>query len=133
MERIISILIGYLLGNILTAEIVSYVKYKETAFSVGTGNPGMANMAKQYGAFCGAIVLAGDLGKTFAACLICGKLLFPHAAYAVSYAGLGAILGHNFPFWHKFKGGKGVACTCAAMACISFPAAVVSCIAGLVV
>ncbi len=133
MERIVSILIGYLFGNILTAEIVSRVVNKKTAFSVGTGNPGMANMAKQYGALCGCAVLAGDLAKTFAACLICGKLLFPSASYAAAYAGLGAIFGHNFPLWHKFKGGKGVACTCAAMACISFPVTLAACVAGLTV
>ncbi len=52
---------------------------------------------------------------------ICKVILFPNlCVIAAAYAGLGAILGHNFPIWHRFRGGKGVTCTCAALVSILF-------------
>ena len=120
MERMISFLAGYLCGNFLTAELLSRKKAGKSAFGVGTGNPGMANMMRQYGFRDGLLVLAGDVGKTLLACLACRFLLFPSMQLpAALYSGLGCVTGHNFPAWHKFRGGKGVACTCAALVCIS--------------
>ncbi|MCD7845136.1 MAG: glycerol-3-phosphate acyltransferase, partial [Oscillospiraceae bacterium] len=48
-----------------------------------------------------------------------------------AWAGLGVVLGHDFPMWHGFRGGKGVACTCAALVCVSLPYGVLACLAGL--
>ena len=133
MERMISFLAGYLCGNFLTAELLSRKKAGKSAFGVGTGNPGMANMMRQYGFRDGLLVLAGDVGKTLLACLACRFLLFPSMQLpAALYSGLGCVTGHNFPAWHKFRGGKGVACTCAALVCISPLWGLLACIAGLV-
>ncbi len=133
MERFISLSIGYLCGNFLTAEIVSRRSSGKSSFDVGTGNPGMANMVRQYGIGRGAHVLIGDLLKTFAACLLCRWILFPKSGViAAAWAGLGVILGHNFPFWHHLKGGKGVTCTCAAIISISFGYGLLACILGLI-
>lgn len=115
LERFCCILIGYMLGCILTAEIISHTVANKPCRELGTGNPGMANIAHCLGIKWGAAVLAGDLGKTFLACLLC-FFLMPLSGYlSVLYAGLGCIIGHNFPFWHKWNGGKGVAVTCAAV------------------
>ncbi|MCD7750035.1 MAG: glycerol-3-phosphate acyltransferase [Oscillospiraceae bacterium] len=131
MFRVWSLLMGYVFGNFLTAELVSRRIAGKSSFERGSGNPGMANIAAQDGANSAAFVLAGDLLKTFLPCLLCRMVLFPEAgAAAAAYAGLGAILGHNFPVWHHFKGGKGVACTCAALISISLGYGLLACLIG---
>ncbi len=131
MFRVWSLLIGYVCGNFLTAEIVSRRVSGKSSFDRGTGNPGMANIAAQDGGKSAALVLAGDLLKTVLPCLLCRMVLFPEAGtLAAAYAGLGAVLGHNFPIWHHFKGGKGVSCTCAALVSISFGYGLLACVVG---
>ena len=126
MYRIGSLVIGYLFGNLLTAELVARLHLHKSAFEIGSGNPGTANITKQAGLKYGAIVLSGDILKTVAACLLCRYVLFPPAdglplsgALRIAWAGLGCTIGHNLPFWHRFKGGKGVATTCATLFLIS--------------
>jgi glycerol-3-phosphate acyltransferase PlsY len=71
----------------------------------------MANIMASLGFFPGILVLVGDIVKTAAAILI-SWLLFRDAGWiVVLYAGLGATLGHDFPFWRGFRGGKGVVTT----------------------
>lgn len=113
MERILSLLIGYLFGCILTAEIVSHHYTGKPIREIGSKNPGMANVMSNVGKVPGALVLIGDIVKTGLAIII-SYLLFSDAVgfVCVHYAGIGAILGHNFPFWRKFHGGKGVTVTC---------------------
>lgn len=114
MERLISLLIGYLFGCFLTAELVARIYAHTSAFSLGgTNNPGMANVMHQLGLVPGLLVLAGDLLKCILAMAIVQTLFAPHIC--VLYAGLGCTLGHDFPFWTKGKGGKGVAVTCIAV------------------
>ncbi len=133
MYRVICLLIGYAFGNFLTAEIVSRKASGKSAFERGSGNPGMANIVRLDGVKCGAVVLLGDLLKTFIPYLLCRMVLFPeYGAAAVAYTGLGAILGHDFPIWHRFKGGEGVACTCATLVGISFGYGLLACIVGLI-
>lgn len=113
--RILSLLVGCLFGNILTAVIVVRVFEHKSVFEVGTGNPGMANVMANFGFRDGALVLAGDLLKTILACFI-AKAIFPDAdKIVVLYAGLGACIGHNWPLTHHFQGGKGVSVTCMAI------------------
>ena len=112
--RIISLLIGYACGNFLTAEAVTRRLTGQPCSKLGkTGNPGMANVMSNLGFKAGIIVLAGDVIKTALAmglsCLLFRNVL---GRLAVFYAGFGAVLGHDFPVWQKFKGGKGVACCC---------------------
>lgn len=116
MERIACLLIGYVCGCFLTAEAVARRAAGRSAAELGSGNPGMANIASQLGVKWGAVVLVGDVLKTALACFLCRLILFPElGALAALWAGLGTALGHNFPFWKGFKGGKGVAVTCAAL------------------
>jgi len=101
-------LVGYLLGSINTAIIVSKVAYGEDIRTKGSGNAGMTNMMRTYGKGPAAITFVGDLLKTLIAMtvgtLVCGL----NAAYL---AGFFAILGHIAPIYYKFRGGKGVSST----------------------
>ena len=110
MERAFCLLAGYFCGCFLTAELVARKETGKRAQDVGSGNPGMANITEHLGLRCGVAVLAGDVGKTAFACLLCRALLCRELGQlGVFWAGLGAVLGHNFPFYLNFKGGKGVA------------------------
>ena len=114
--RLICLLIGYLFGNILTAEAVTRKITGRPCAELGaTGNPGMANVMQNLGFKAGVIVLAGDILKTAAAMLICWLLFGGRLGrLAMFYAGLGAVIGHDFPFWlGAGRGGKGVTCCCA--------------------
>ena len=111
--RGICLLAGYLLGGFLTAEAVARSLTGKSARALGTGNPGMANITAQLGKAAGFAVLAGDVAKTVLAIWFCVRYAAPELGRtAVLYAGLGAILGHNWSVWHGFYGGKGVAVTC---------------------
>ena len=132
--RIISILIGYFCGCILTAEIVAKRFAHTSASRLGdTGNPGMANIMASLGFVPGIITLAGDIGKCIAAALISYALFYDAGNIVCLYAGLGCTIGHDFPFWRGFRGGKGVATTSIAIALFSFPLGLLANIAGMVV
>ena len=132
--KLISVLIGYIFGCFLTAEIVARKRTGKSASELGkTGNPGMANITASLGILPGIITLIGDLGK----CALAGLLswyLFSDAGWIiVLYAGLGCTLGHNFPFWRKFRGGKGVATSSMAIVLYSFIPGLCANIIGLLV
>ncbi len=114
MERIICLLIGYACGLIQTA----FFYGKAHGIDIrqhGSGNSGTTNALRVLGTKAGLIVFAGDCLKCVAAVVIV-RLIFgqahPDIIYLLClYAGAGAILGHNFPFYMGFKGGKGIAAT----------------------
>lgn len=114
MERVICLVIGYVFGLFQTA----YFYGKAHGIDIrqyGSGNSGTTNALRVLGTKAGLIVLAGDCLKCMAAVWIV-RLIFgashPDTVYLLSlYAGAGAILGHNFPFYMNFKGGKGIAAT----------------------
>ena len=118
--RILSLLIGYFFGCFLTADLVAGKRIGKSASEVGEGNPGMANIMSNLGFIPGIITLAGDLGKTILAWLVTLILFRSHGWIVVLYAGLGCTLGHDFPFWRHFRGGKGVATTSMAIVLYSF-------------
>ncbi len=96
---------GYLLGSVNAAIIISTKKYGSDIRTHGSGNAGMTNMFRTYGKTGGFLTLFGDLAKTLLPILL-GYLFF---SYPGSYiAGLFVVLGHCFPIYYKFKGGKGV-------------------------
>ena len=99
-------LIGYLLGGIPFSVVVSKLFRNDDIRRHGSGNPGSSNMARTYGAGMGAIVLVLDVLKGVFASLIGIWLLGGAGAY---YGGMMAVVGHNWPVYLKFKGGKGVA------------------------
>ncbi|MDD5800126.1 MAG: glycerol-3-phosphate acyltransferase [Coriobacteriales bacterium] len=132
-SRALCLLVGYLCGCILTADLVARHMAGRRAFELGDGNPGMANVGHCLGFRAAAYTLAGDLGKVILAAVVAG-LSFPAlGSAAIAWAGLGTTLGHNYPFWHRFRGGKGVATTCATIVLSSPIWGGLSCIAGFVV
>ena len=142
IPRFASLMTGYFFGCFLTGVLVVWLKTKKSVSEFGTGNPGTANVAEVFGLKAGLIVLAGDLLKTILACLLClflfgGKHLpDPYPALgriSCLWAGFGAVLGHNWPFWRKFSGGKGVAVTCMAIFLFSPLWGVLADLAGMLV
>lgn len=132
MERLVCLLIGYLCGSFLTADVVARVRTGENAGSLGTGNPGTANIVGHLGIGWGGLVLLGDVVKTALALALCRFWAVPGLEMTCGlYTGLGALLGHNFPAWRRFRGGKGVAVTCAVLVLASPLWGTVSCAAGL--
>lgn len=116
--RMIAIFIGYLFGLFTTGYF--YAKHMHVDIrSMGSGNIGTTNTFRTLGKKAGVIVFLGDGFKgVFAVLLV--WLMF-HSRYPQeikileAYAGLGAVLGHNFPVHLKFKGGKGIATTAGMM------------------
>lgn len=132
LERLGCLLVGYLFGNFLTAELVVKKLTGKRAKTIGSGNPGMANVSANLGIKSGLIVLAGDILKTTLAVFICSHWLFESiGVIAVFYTGLGTVIGHNYPVWNRFKGGKGVAVTCMYIVLASPLWGILSCGVGL--
>ena len=107
--RLICLLVGYLCGCLLVSDIVSCKMYGKSAFELGDGNPGMANVGHELGTTAAILSLLGDILKTLLPVLVMSRV-FSGLGWPVvtAWTGLGATLGHIFPFWHRFRGGKGV-------------------------
>lgn len=108
MKIVVCILIGYLIGALNPAYFISKVK----GFDIrkkGSGNAGASNALIVLGKAAGVICAVFDMAKT---CVAIGlaEYLFPGFEYAFTLSGVACILGHIFPFYMKFKGGKGLAC-----------------------
>ncbi len=114
MERIICLLIGYAFGLFQTAYIYGRLHGIDIR-EYGSHNAGTTNTMRVLGTKAGLIVLFGDIVKCILAIVITGILFdksHPDMVYLLKmYAAAGAILGHNFPFYLQFKGGKGIAAT----------------------
>ncbi len=133
-EKLISLLIGYGFGCFLTAEIVARKVAGKRAGEIGdTGNPGMANIMASLGIIPGLVTLAGDICKCLAACLISYGIFREEGRIILLYAGLGCTLGHDFPFWRHFRGGKGVTTTSVAIVLYDFWPGLAANVAGMVV
>ena len=107
---ILTVLIAYLLGNLNGAVVTSRLIAHEDVRAKGSGNAGLTNFVRNYGGHTSIFVIAIDMGKAVAACLIGGMLLkrFGYYTEGVALGGLSVILGHNFPALLGFKGGKGI-------------------------
>ena len=115
MFRLWCVLIGYALGLVSTAYIVGKVHGIDIR-EHGSGNAGTTNTLRVLGRRAGAIVLAGDVCKCLMAVFVCWLIFHKMEGYDSYkyliriYASAGTILGHNYPFYLKFHGGKGMAC-----------------------
>jgi len=112
--RLICLAIGYVFGAFQTAFFYGKMKGIDIR-EHGSGNSGTTNTLRVLGTKAGLIVFAGDMLKSIIAILLV-RLIFkgtyPDVLPLLSlYTGAGCILGHNFPFYMNFKGGKGIACT----------------------
>ena len=103
---IVALLLGYLLGSIPFGLILTRLAGTQDLRSIGSGNIGATNVLRTGHKGLAAATLLCDMLKGTVAVMIAGYFGGPNAAML---AGLGAFLGHLFPVWLKFKGGKGVA------------------------
>lgn len=114
MERLICLIIGYEFGLFQTAYIYGKLHGIDIR-KYGSGNAGTTNTLRVLGTKAGLIVLFVDIMKCILAVVTVGLLFgkgHPDEIYLLKmYAATGAILGHNFPFYLHFKGGKGIAAT----------------------
>ncbi|MEG1525482.1 MAG: glycerol-3-phosphate 1-O-acyltransferase PlsY [Clostridia bacterium] len=100
---------GYLLGNIQTAIIVSKAYYHDDVRNHGSGNAGSTNMVRVFGLGPGTITFIGDFAKAILGVLL-GRLIM--GTYGGYIAGYLVIIGHCYPIFAGFRGGKGVASSC---------------------
>ena len=111
LATILAAAAAYLLGSVSFAVVVSKGLYHQDVRQFGSGNAGMTNILRTYGKKAAALTLAGDFLKGIAAVVI-GRLIF--AAMGVTLfdgayvGGLFAILGHLYPVYFGFRGGKGI-------------------------
>lgn len=119
MERVICLLIGYVFGLFQTAYFYGKAKGIDIR-KYGSGNAGTTNALRVLGTKAGLIVLAGDCLKCIIAVCITRALFstgHPENIYLLClYTGAGAVIGHNFPFYMGFKGGKGIAASAGLLA-----------------
>lgn len=120
---ILCLVIGYGFGLIPTGLIVGKL-YNVDLRNTGSHNTGMTNAMRSVGLVGGLVTFIGDMAKCWIAVAICVSILGPylpgHEFIIVLLTGLGTTLGHNFPFYMYFKGGKGVAVAGAIYIALSF-------------
>lgn len=106
----LSALLGYLFGNLNGAILISRLVKHEDVRTHGSGNAGLTNFLRSYGGAVTLIVVLIDFGKTVAACLLATLFLPRDPLLAKIVAGAGVQLGHVFPVFFGFHGGKGILC-----------------------
>ncbi|MFP4697523.1 MAG: glycerol-3-phosphate 1-O-acyltransferase PlsY [Eubacteriales bacterium] len=109
MERLISIVIGYIFGCFQTGYFIGRLNKRVDIRQHGSGNAGTTNAIRVLGWKAGFYTFLGDFLKAIITILLI-RLIYDDNVFAL-YGGLGVVLGHNFPFFLKFKGGKGMAAT----------------------
>ena len=111
MERVFCLALGYVFGLFQTGYLYGRAHGIDIR-SQGSGNSGTTNALRVMGKKAGLTVFAGDFFKTLIPCLLVRFFVGDGELYThllVLYTGFGVTLGHNFPFYLKFKGGKGIA------------------------
>lgn len=119
LTGIVILIIGYAFGCFSTGYLVGRMNGMDIR-STGSGNIGTTNALRSLGAKAGAMTFLGDLLKTFIPTLLVKFVYCPQMGYGADltymftlFAGLGVVLGHNFPITLHFKGGKGIAVSAA--------------------
>lgn len=112
LKLLICIIVGYAFGCISTAYIIGKLNHIDIR-SYGSGNAGTTNAMRTLGKKAGIMTYVGDAFKTVIPILLMAVIFAPSMKFhlACLVTGLGVVLGHNYPFWLGFKGGKGIAVT----------------------
>jgi glycerol-3-phosphate acyltransferase PlsY len=116
---------GYLLGSIPFGLVLTRLAGLGDIRAIGSGNIGATNVLRTGNKGLAAATLILDSGKGAFAAWLAGTCLSPEAG---AIAGLFAVLGHNFPVWLKFKGGKGVATTLGVLLAVAWPVGLAACL-----
>ncbi len=125
LQAVAALVLGYLLGSIPFGLILTRIAGTQDLRSIGSGNIGATNVLRTGRKGLAAATLLGDALKGTVAVIIAGSFGGPDAAML---AALGAFLGHLFPVWLNFRGGKGVAVYIGVLLGLFWPAAVVFCV-----
>ena len=135
MERIICVCIGYAFGLLQTGYLYGRLHHIDIR-KQGSGYAGTTNALRTLGWKAGAVTLLGDAFKCVFAVLAVQQIFKNSHADILPllsmYAGMGAVLGHNYPFYMKFKGGKGIAATAGLLLSTTTPVMVLVCLAAFV-
>ena len=121
----LAVLVAYLVGSIASAVVVCRVMGLPDPRKEGSGNPGATNVLRMAGKAPAALTLAGDVLKGVAPVLLAKSLVLSPATVALAV--LAAFLGHLYPLYFGFRGGKGMATALGAVAALSWPVAGVMC------
>ena len=127
VRLLLTVVIGYFLGNLNGAFIMYNLLTHEDIRKSGSGNAGLTNFMRQFGPGKGIWVLLIDIGKAVAACLI-GKALFAPLGMPMEGLMFGALavsLGHDFPALLGFHGGKGIVCGFSVALCADWRCALI--------
>ena len=110
LSIIIAVLTAYLLGNLNGAVCMSAIVAGDDVRSHGSGNAGLTNFIRNYGANSALFVILIDAGKAAVACVCAGLLLEPYGYYreGMMLGAIAVMLGHDFPALLGFRGGKGI-------------------------
>lgn len=109
IKLLLIFVISYLIGSINSSIIASKIFIKDDIRNHGSGNAGATNALRVLGKKGGVLTLLGDVLKTVISVLIATVIFGENRNLAIYIAGVAVALGHNFPVWFGFKGGKGVA------------------------
>jgi glycerol-3-phosphate acyltransferase PlsY len=129
IETVLWVLAGYLLGSVPTGVLLGRLSGRDPR-RAGSGNIGATNVTRTMGKAWGAFTLVVDVLKGLLPTLFAARTGDPWLAPVV---GLAATVGHCFPIWLRFNGGKGVATAFGAMAALAWPVAVFSALLWVVV
>ena len=129
--RLLCLCIGYLFGLFQTAYLYGRLKGIDIR-EHGSGNAGTTNALRTLGKKAGAITFLGDCFKCILGVLVIHLLFADTHTNSIKllelYGAAGVILGHNYPFYLNFKGGKGIAATAELLCAVYFPMALVACL-----
>lgn len=117
--KLLMIIISYLMGSIPTGVWYSKLIHKVDVRDLGSGNSGATNIGRNFGRKAAIFVTVVDVLKGFIAVLI-AKALFPTIDWVIMASAIAAILGHAYPIFAKFRGGKVVATSFAVLAGFQF-------------
>lgn len=124
LQRILALLIGYGFGLILIGYLIGKSHHKDLR-KMGSGNVGMTNTMRNFGFSSGLLTLICDLMKAVAASVVVYFIFRTNTGGSsirllMLYAAFGSVLGHDFPLYFKFRGGKGIS-TSAGLILVAFP------------
>lgn len=120
MALLIVVILAYLAGSISFAVIVSRALRLPDPREYGSGNPGATNVLRSGRKSAAVLTLLGDCAKGWVAVYAAGQMLPEAAATAAAVAAVAVILGHMYPLFHAFRGGKGVATALGALLALNW-------------
>ena len=113
LQIIICLVLGYIVGSFSTGYVIGMINHVDIR-EMGSGNAGTTNAFRTLGKKAGIITFIGDFLKAFLVVLLVRFVIYNDVEYVKLLeliCGFGCVLGHNFPVWLKFHGGKGIAVT----------------------